>query len=741
MAAAELTKSKIGDDMIDQFTARTFERKVMDFWLSACRDGLTPQEQELVRAHDRRNSTRIRIGRYAVTALGRARMEKLMAVAIRTGARMPPSWSVENPPVSAVAYCAQSVPHTIDRIILAYTNSDAHVVWHDVRAGINGLIGLSTSTPRLLVPGWRNAGKLQLDLSRVAEPQVVAALLPFESSKGESDVTWRPAAGSLIAAVDSVSEVIEGQQVLNVFSSVADTLPTVSGKRPAAHITDIASLPSWSDTRRSALLKLLRAGGDSTSPRALQFFEMTGSRKRDAAAVIAKLQAEGRTKLIADFKRHMRSRVIVSADKLTIREEAASYIAVTPKGPRLVANFVIDIVLAVTFAERAELCYAADLLVGDKAVRITLPSMSLVASKRLQEELNSVFSASDELVAAPTIVDHGIMNKHVLEYARREAAAVHVLPGVDALGWNRDRTKFYAPGVTLTAGSSKVNSCLFHPSAAALRLFGPVSGWSEVVPSSLPAGSTDFAAGLLAQVVRSFKRINTRPFLVRSDTETLDSVTHVLGYFGQRRVFELNPNVRATNLADGVAGYPFIAAGGAEHQAIPAGYVLIAGDGAVLPLTSAADRDALGRALQALVCAVVKWCLQTGASELPAHKSVAHNAALMVEGRWLLEHVCGIVVEDANTDGTELESLLAQIPYAELKSRLILRENLMLYLDIAGIHLRSKTALWDELCALDEDSELDENMLSMNATTLVGLLTRYYNRKPEFALDAALSNH
>ena len=141
---------------------RQDQRAVMDFWIRQCNRPRTTSEIQVITNLDKQGLN-VKSCRFSATIIGRDGMKELRALAADTGADYPESWDTEVPPPSLV-FCVQSVPHTIDRMVIYRGRSAVSVTWRPMRIGFTGLIGMRPDVPRFLAQDQVAAMRLQLAL-------------------------------------------------------------------------------------------------------------------------------------------------------------------------------------------------------------------------------------------------------------------------------------------------------------------------------------------------------------------------------------------------------------------------------------------------------------------------------------------------------------------------------------------------------------------------------------------------
>lgn len=724
--AADLIFERTGRESLGTLMLRVERRKVLDFWMEICNEQRTIEEIAMMTRLERDGMSGV-VSPTSMVPMGRARMVRLMRLAAATGADYPPSWTDETPPLPALAYIVQSAPHSVDRIMLMYSNGDRSITWRDRFAGISGLLGVRPYDRRPLVWGKDAALRAQLSGSAVGSHVVIASMHTFPKAEHKADMEWTEEDSMFVAVASTAEEVIEMQSALSKF-------PRMESRMWAATSVEDATAPfmSWPALRRAQLVTSCSGAVDRLPLRAVELFERTGSKRSDAAHLISVFSGAGHPMLVDDVHRLARSRVIFQEGRTHIREDTSEYVSVTAAGVMQIANFTLELVKNVSYPDRGEICHQGVLRIGTDARVVTVSGEATKQTKKLHEELGTQYArgsgTNSELI--PTVVDHNLMTRHVLMDMRRVIAKLNTERGVSHLGWSNDRSYFDLPGMTVTSSGTVPNSCIFHPGVHALRVFRKTVDWAELLPGSSPACCGDIISGILAQVVRYYRRAATRPLLISNDSNTIEAVQQLMEYVGQVSVFEMNQNNRENHNTDGVRGYPMLVQGNQQARAAMVGYMLLAADGIRVEHYSRELVDAAGRFLQRALLKTAAWCITHGARGFEETRSMSHNNSLAAEGSQILKLACDVDVESTIKSSTPaLEWLFSQITLDQMAARLTLRDGLTLETDVDGVEW-DRESVTRELHELDADSAVDGSLLRCSAPVLLPAITRFYGTAP-----------
>ena len=475
--------------------------------------------------------------------------------------------------------------------------------------------------------------------------------------------------------------------------------------------------------------------GETVVPsHAAAMFELTGSDRADASFVVNQLKMRGSLALSNDMMRLLRTRILYSDEKVTVSESLNRLMLKQKDGEHIIANFCIDMLDTVTFAERADCCHRANVRLGSAIASIVLSDAATQQAKRLQEEvaLQFVSRHRQESEALPTIVDARAVQHYVMPYIRKTLTNLKVVPGISCLGWATDRSCYVLPGLTVFRNSTEPNNCAFHPSMPLLHSYTRVRNWAEVMTDPHAGAIDDLVRAIVAQIVRTFKHSPLSPITVVNDAPTLDAVGAIMRCIGQTKIHALNPNQRDRTNTDGVRGYPLFVTGGYHSQAVSNGHILLTDTGFRVPSFDAQSVESSGRFLQRAIIDAAMWCLRTDAVNLAETKSLDHNVALTADGTRIIELASGISLSKPQAVSTTplLERIFASIPFADTEQYMSMSDALQLEIvspqdiDVAGVEA--------ELLSMGITGKVaEDNAVVCDAVSAMPALTRYYGARPK----------
>lgn len=721
----------------DSAESESVRRKVVDFWLNCCRHEPNTTRIASQTAALKALGWLLLPGQRGVTVLSGATIGKLVELADETGATFPDSMRAR-PPTSALAYVVQTVPHTIDRIVITSgRDQECHVIWRKKRVGLVGMIGMRPV--HLLAPDYRAALSLQRQLSDLGQANEVAAV--FTDREGSAfREEWRPDLGRLVSVVESAADVVTFAAFYEAFPLATDCVTAMHRRRLTSVSAAAESSIGWSWMRRSYLAAAIGSHKRELSSAAIHLLEKSHPTREEIAWLIQRFREHGKFELAEDIKRHMDNRVIASDGHTKIREAASEYLVDHGHSTSTIANFALQFVSNLYFRDSVDVFHKARLMYGRSSVDVVIGAHAVDNPGELQKTIRHQMllhrggDAPDQL---PTIIDTTNMRRHVIPYFKHQVSRLPAEEGFRSLGWSEDRSLFVGPGVRVTMGGRTLGPVPRHPGVAPLRHFRDTGDWEVGFASDLPVAARDLVAMTLASCVRFYVKGVTRPVCVQHSPEARHLLKTMFGELGQTEIFELNPNVRDQGATPGVRGYPFLVTGYNTAQAVGAkfGHVLLTDSGyCVNEEIDQEVAEAAGRSLKFGLLRVVEWCIAVGAdtfSEIPA---LHFNSSLLREGKWLVENVCDLQPWEVSDLGLiNLEELLTQIPFSETSRRLSVKDGTRLTADLSGL-------AWDrdkvrgDLAILRSYCEGEGDTLEMGAVEVLPALGVYYGQIPEVAV-------
>ncbi len=716
--------------------ARYNDRRVLDFWLRNC---LTPHSTESTSVARKlaKEGRSIAGSRFSSAVIGRAQMTELIKLASETGASFPEGWEVEPPP-PCVAFCVQTRPHTIDRIVLM-RKGDSDIVWNRLQAGLTGIIGLQPEHPRFLASNIYTALALQNALSAGGHYEEVAATFIDPWCAPVVD-PWRPDTHLLTAVPEHDEDVVRLQAALDSFPELEEHLRATdltSASRYGAN----CETATWENMRVSHIISGVGHRDTAVAPHVARLYERTGSRLPDAAKIIDLFRREGRLALAEDFHRLTENRIIFKDHRVEVRETADEYFVNTHVGRNQIANFTLRLHGNVRFRDRSD-TYCMGVMRCGSMKRDVVFRHSLLSGKaaRLQEDLHNHLVTPGEAVViphVPTIVDTSSFQKYIIPSLNQQLAGLPMTEGISRVGWSSDRKTFHAPGMTVSVDGRTKVPAIFYPGVLTLRAFADVEAWADVCPTNLHPACQDLISILLALTVRYYKHCLSPPVCILQTSDAVAILEGLALAVGQTTIFDMGTNVRDVTNVDGVNGYPFLTSGYGRAQLAKSNlpYVVLTDEG--YRIEGSPDREQIeagGRALQFALLRVVEWCLATGADDSKEVASVDHHVSLMREGQWLVRNVCDLQPWEISVQGLMgMEHMLSQIPVGETKRRMTLTNGTLLTLDLSGID-------WDvaqvtaDAASFGAELTVDGDVVSAPAAALLPAMARFYGSAPDVSL-------
>ena len=729
--------------------SREAERLVLDTWLRFC---VTPPTNEALQAAGRLQASGygIRSSRFGAIVLDSNQIKQLVDVAVSTGAEVPEAWQ-KTPPSVVRAFCVQTRPHTVDRIIVMHhSGRTEEIVWYSHAAGFCSLLGLRPNRPRLLAADIETALKLQHDLTAVGKSEEVACI-HLDLHHGDPCPRWEVQEHLLTAvprhcATSSNAKFFGPNDIVRIQNAM-DHFPGAEGSvrgLPIDHVINLRpreQAVAWSSLRFAMIASMVPSTVAQMPPAAASIFEQTGTKAEDAAALIDCYTKQGRQRLVEDVEMLAMTRVILRDRSMTVKETANDYRIIRGADTALLTNFSLRITSNVTFRNhKADRYCQATMRCGKAVVDVIFPQTLLNDRvQSLEGELQRQITVADMVTQAgrmPTVIEINKFRQFVVPHLRTQAAKAKPIRGVDMLGWSDNRKSFMFPGFVVTASGTEAASQILCPSVPVLSRYKaiPLAGWSESCPANLDSACHDIIAMMVASSVRYFRRCITQPIMIAQNSAAMTLLDRLSIAMGQHEIHTLNSNAREGSRIEGIYGYPLLAAGarnaGLADSQTPFLHLTDSGYSMSTP-TEPQQAAAAGRAAQFCLKKVVEWCLETGGDAFQEVPALIHYHSLLREGRWLIEHVCGIKNWTiSHCEATALEKLLAQIPYAEAGRRITLIDGQDLSIDIRGLD-RDHDGILREARDMGTIIAINEDQLASSAVRLLPAIATYYGQEPD----------
>ncbi len=720
---------------------RKNERRVLDFWLRIC-SGERNMRSLGIENKLRKLGREPRIGYWSCAALTKDEIAELLVIARETGATMPDAWEV-SPPAPCLAYVVQSTPQTIDRIALLRKGS-SDVVWYNRTAGLTGLIGLRPGERRVMAANFLAAMELQGELQRSGQHAQLLAAFNDEWAEPE-DSPWFFEGGHIITVVNDAADVVAHHALARFFPLLEKRMLATS-RGSLAGIAPMRTC-AWSDMRRNYMRSLIRPDDTEINAEMASLFERTGSRADDIAWLIDTFRREGRFEIVNDLQRLAENKVIRRDGKILVRETPEDYVADTHHGTHAITNFKLHVSRNILFRDAGETYCMASMRCGGATVDVAFPRPMLnTKASKLQEGLQAAVAAhgTGDGALLPTILDLGAFHRYVAPYINEQVASAPLSEGISGLGWSSDRKRFVLPGWSVELDATRDVDPVFYPKSFALRLFSSPGAWSDVVPAGLDPSCQDMIAMLAALSVRFYKRCLTRPLTVVQSSDSVRLIESLMLFTGQREIHDVGHNARDSGNIELLNGYPFFAAGTAawpaERATTP--YVMLSDSGYQCPTSPSPEQaQAAGRALQAALLQVAKWCLATHADAFQEAQDLDYHASLLREGAWIMREACGAATWQVSVgDRRALSSLLAQIPPAQTKLRMQLIDGEILALDASGLQY-NMTEVQDDLRRFGTEVTADGETIVTKAAATLPAISRFYGCRPAVSVTSTESAH
>lgn len=729
----QLRRREVAPETVAWETAR---REVLDFWLTRCLGRSPTMKVATQTASLREKGWYLLPEQRGIAVITGETIVALLELAERTGASFPDSMR-SNPPPSAIAYVVQTLPHTIDRIVVTVgKGQECAVSWVKKRVGIVGMLGLSPD--HLLASDYQAALALQRHLHDLGQPREVAAIYVAKDASPFRE-PWRPDIGKLTTVVANAEDIVRMSMFYDAFPLATDHVEALHHRSLVA-MSGSTPVP-WSWMRRSYLAAAIGNGAArELSGAAIHLLEQSQPSRDEVAWLIQRYREMGRLELAEDIKRQLDNRVIFNDGKLKIRETASEYLIDYGGSTSSIANFAIGFTHNLFFRDSADMFHQGRLNYGRTSLDVTIGAHAIDNINELQKTvrhqmlLHRADSTPEQL---PTIIDSATMRRHVVPHLKRQVSSLPSKEGFCNMGWTADRGMFVGPGMKVTLSGRESGPVHRHPNVLPLRHFEPDGSWDVGFSTDLPLSARDVIAMTLASCVRFFVKSVTRPVCIQHSPSARHLLKTMFAAVGQREIYELNPNLRDHSSTQGVRGYPFLTTGYNAAQVVNArfGHVLLTDTGySVGDEVDQAAAEAAGRSLQFGLLRVVEWCIATGAEEFSEVPALHFNSSLLREGKWLVENVCELQPWEVSDIGLlHLEDIFAQIPATETTKRLKIEDGTTLTADMTGLKW-DRDKVREDLRVLRSRCDGEGDSLVMGAVEVMPAMALYYGRSPEVAV-------
>jgi len=710
--------------------ARKSERLVMDAWLNLCRMPRTALESMMSSQFSKSKAEASNLGCSAVI-IDAPKLKAFLNIASDTGATIP-DHLMSDPPSTSLAYCVQSIPHTIDRIVVVTGRSTSSIVWKKRRAGFCGLIDTNPGFVQFLTASKLDAMKLQYTLRKMGHiPHIVSAFNDMQAEFTEGG--WLPDEIPMTAVMARSTDIVELQKTIDQFPGMEDSLYATTESALTSFVP-CSDTTKWDRIRLNLLLMYNAGSSKRVDPQCALLFEQTGSRPDDAAYLVDAFTRSGRLELAADMRRLAENHVIFQDNTGTVRETYNSYRMFTKHGAVDIANFSLRLQSSVIFGDvNSEVFYQGTVGHGSKKTTALISRSALESVKHLQQELQVVAAGGDGVI--PTVIEVGHMRGKVMPYLAAQAARVPVIRGISFLGWSPDRRLFQTAGMEISLDGAKKTKPVFHPANQQLRPFSEPVMWSAACPEVIPDAQT-LIAMMLALTARSYKRCTTRPIKVVQSSDAITLLQGVMQAMGQSNILELNANARDVRMqhnSNGVVGYPCVAAGFSNHQInqSTAAYTILTDEGFnVTDQVTMQDAENAGRAAQFALTRVVEWCIATQADDFKEIPSTDWHNSLMREGQWLMQNVCNLQPWEVRIkEVSDLEQVFHQIPLETIHARMVILNGTTLRVDCSGLEINVDGVI-RECGGIGVECALKDKALHFPAAPIITAIHRFYGCDP-----------
>lgn len=611
-------------------------RAVLDSWITIVRGGLSLRASITASGY-KKNGLNVESENPNITILDPRQVSGLCRLAEQSGGSFDPMLTTLTSPV--VGWIVQTAPHTIDRVVLRVEKSNKSIRFNAKSKGICGL--LSASPELIIARNWRSALE---SVDHFRHAGIHDNIGFFCVSKRHSDFTTAQ------AELPTTLKLI--------YSDVTDLIPMANAMKDlgidegAQQVMKINSLyhttsqkpGRWEDLCKSTIRDSLKGEWSTLPQDALFLIENLSSGQQMILDLAEELRLLGKTDQSRRLVAAASHRTIYVDEQLRVIARTGEYAVETKFGSNQVANFSLDFDANLVFRDTRTVFHQGRMIIGTAVIPFVLPPSSLRSVGLLEESLrhqtlSRPFSKAETL---PTIFDQHTFRKIVTPHLTQVASSQPPTMGADHIGWTVDRSVFIAPGCVVSLNGREAKPTPFHPTTPVCGLFEQAD-IPEVVPKITCGPTSDATARILAMCLRFYVNATQAPLLFKNDQHTRTTLRIIFRVLGQVKELEINQNLRDIMANTGVRGYPLLAVSqGGALTSIKQNIVILTDQGLELPEIEEGEAEAIGRALLFGLLRIAEWCLSTSGEEFREAQAMTYEQALLIEGKWLLEHVCEI---------------------------------------------------------------------------------------------------
>lgn len=280
---------------------------------------------------------------------------------------------------------------------------------------------------------------------------------------------------------------------------------------------------------------------------AMETFLLTSLNLEDRAAIYQALlnSTDGQENRLAGwFESVLYSEKHSVGDGKFLDVSVNGYTYVQEKENRRISNFALRPTKVVSYGSFG--VYArCELLLGNLRQLVTIPLNSIDSPLELVGAVTPQLPV-EGMETAPQIIDTPLFRKLVSPVLRDTCASLPVISGITRLGWNRDASKFFAPGLCIT--SEKQENFDFFPLSAlspfhlfsgeSLKLSEEPIDWSALDLEE-NKGDLRLLALLCSNLARARYNQSLRVLTAVETPEVISAFTKLASIFGQSKLEEI----------------------------------------------------------------------------------------------------------------------------------------------------------------------------------------------------------
>lgn len=391
--------------------------------------------------------------------------------------------------------------------------------------------------------------------------------------------------------------------------------------------------------------------------------------------LMQRLIAEGFYAAAARVDSILRNRLLFIEDGVEYHRDGEHYVMVRDDGSRTVlSNFILELEKNVVFADSKIFAHSGAILFNERRIPCVITT----------NEMNSISTIE---TAAQTAEFHSgaggdnvpmFRDKHkaraLVTYFRDCLATLARVEGMNALGWNEDRTAFFTPWGKVTEDRFISDVRIPNPNYrfwGFYRFSTPAPDFdklrTDIVdlidpegPERIPLILQDLISQIVAMMARSYAHMPERVVRYQQDGRAQAFLSDVFGALSQvRPIVTTTRDVNMEKFLQGVNGFPLFLI--CHGDSVPPQSAVILGDKGKALLGPFPAAGESGRLLREICARCLQWIMRTRGTELKIFNSIDAATALTREGSHIIRQALDIAWIESHPISSTMEEFLNSI--------------------------------------------------------------------------------